>query len=320
MLGITEIATYLPSAKWSNYDRKDKFSLDDDFIENKIGVRALCVKEKSEKASDLCLHAFANLEKKGGVKREHVDCCIVVTQNPDFNIPHVSAIVHGKLGLSRACACFDISLGCSGYVYGLSSIISFMRENDLTNGLLFTADPYSDIIDTEDKNTALLFGDGATVTHISREAAWLPRKFSFGTSGADYKELLCDNGRLYMNGRAIFSFTATAVPGHIQALLADNNLTDADIDRYIFHQGSKYIVDTIRKRLGVSEDKVPFDMAEYGNTVSSSVPIILEKEMECGDNKMLIISGFGVGLSWGSAILEKNQYERSYHESNDGKH
>jgi 3-oxoacyl-[acyl-carrier-protein] synthase-3 len=180
-----------------------------------------------------------------------------------------------------------------------------MKNNNLKNGLLFTSDPYSDIVDAEDKNTNLLFGDGATVTCIGEEGVFIPKDFSFGTDGSNYKELMCEE-KLYMNGRAVFNFTAKTIPSHIQNLLEKNHLEDKDIDKYILHQGSKYIVDTIRKRLKVSEDKVPFDMYEYGNTISSSIPIILEKEMKNEKNKKIVISGFGVGLSWGSAIIEKN--------------
>lgn len=304
MLGIKEIASYLPEKRVSNYDKKIKFELDDDFIENKIGVKSHSLKEENEKSSDLCVKAFDNLIKKIDIDIESIDCCIVVTQNPDFNIPHTSAIVHGKLGLLNKCACFDISLGCSGYVYGLSNILAFMKNNGLKNGLLFTSDPYSDIIDKEDKNTALIFGDGSTVTYISEDAIFVPQDFSFGTNGGSYKELICED-KLYMNGRAVFNFTATIIPIHIQELLKKNELNDNNIDKYVLHQGSKYIVDTIRKRLKVDESKVPFDMYEYGNTISSSIPIILEKEIRNIKNNIIVVSGFGVGLSWASSILKK---------------
>lgn len=304
MLGIKEIASYLPEKRVSNYDKKIKFELDDDFIENKIGVKSHSLKEENEKSSDLCVKAFDNLIKKIDIDIESIDCCVVVTQNPDFNIPHTSAIVHGKLGLLNKCACFDISLGCSGYVYGLSNILAFMKNNDLKNGLLFTSDPYSDIIDKEDKNTALIFGDGSTVTYISEDAIFVPQDFSFGTNGGSYKELICED-KLYMNGRAVFNFTATIIPIHIQELLKKNELNDNNIDKYVLHQGSKYIVDTIRKRLKVDESKVPFDMYEYGNTISSSIPIILEKEIRNIKNNIIVVSGFGVGLSWASSILKK---------------
>lgn len=304
MLGIKEIASYLPEKRVSNYDKKIKFELDDDFIENKIGVKSHSLKEENEKSSDLCVKAFDNLIKKIDIDIESIDCCVVVTQNPDFNIPHTSAIVHGKLGLLNKCACFDISLGCSGYVYGLSNILAFMKNNGLKNGLLFTSDPYSDIIDKEDKNTALIFGDGSTVTYISEDAIFVPQDFSFGTNGGSYKELICED-KLYMNGRAVFNFTATIIPIHIQELLKKNELNDNNIDKYVLHQGSKYIVDTIRKRLKVDESKVPFDMYEYGNTISSSIPIILEKEIRNIKNNIIVVSGFGVGLSWASSILKK---------------
>ena len=303
MLGIKEIASYLPKRRVSNYDKKEKFELDDDFIENKIGVKYHTLKEDDEKASDLAVKAFENLSKKIDIDKSKIDCVVLVTQNPDFNIPHTSAIVHGKLGLEQNCACFDISLGCSGYIYGLSNIIAFMKSNGLKNGLLFTADPYSEIIDHEDKNTDLIFGDGATVTYVNEDALYRTIDFSFGTNGSAYKEILCDEN-LFMNGRAVFNFTATTIPKHIKVLLEKNGLTDANIDKYILHQGSKYIVDTIRKRLKVDEAKVPFDMYEYGNTVSSAVPMILEKELSDGNERMLL-AAYGIGLSWGSTILEK---------------
>ena len=304
MLGIQQIASYIPQTKISNYDKKEKFEVDNNFIENKLGVISQSIKENTDKASDLCIQAYNNLIKKTEINKEKIDCCIVVTQNPDYKLPHTSAIVHGKLNLSQNCACFDINLGCSGYVYGLSVVYSFMQSNNLKNGLLFTADPYSEIIDREDKNTALLFGDAATVTYISDHGYFIPTTFSFGTNGNSYQELICKN-KLYMNGRAVYNFTATTIPKHIQKFLKDNNLDDNNIDKYILHQGSKFIVDTIRMKLKVDKSKVPFDMYEYGNTVSSSIPIILEKEFNNDDNKTILLSGFGVGLSWASTILEK---------------
>jgi len=306
MLGIETIVTYIPETTKSNYDLKEKFELDDDFIENKIGVKYHAVKDDGFKSSDMCVKAFENLQEIANINREEIECCIVVTQNPDFNIPHTSAIVHGKLALPTNCAAFDISLGCSGFVYGLSNIISFMKNNGMKKGLLFTSDQYSDIVDKDDKNTALLFGDAATVTLISDDATLFPLDFTFGTNGKDYEELTCKD-KLYMNGRAVFSFTATTAPKHIKALLDKNNLTDDDIEKYYLHQGSKYIVDTIRKRLKVSLVKVPFDMAEYGNTISSSIPIMLAKELQSMPSGNYVLSAFGVGLSWASAIIKKQK-------------
>jgi len=303
MLGIAEIGRYIPNVRVSNVEKLAKFELDEDFLKNKLGVLSQSIKDEDEKTSDLCVKAFYDLEQKTEINKEDIECCIVVTQNPDYNIPHTSAIVHGKLALEESCACFDISLGCSGYVYGLSTIIAFMQNNGMKKGLLFTADPYSEIIDHDDKNTDLLFGDAATVTLISTEALYKPVDFSFGTKGKEYQQLLCDK-KLYMNGRAVFNFTATVVPKHIQNLMQKNNLSDAQIGRYILHQGSRFIVDTITKRLKIAQEKVPFNMLEYGNTVSSSIPLILAEEMK-SEHSYMLLSGYGVGLSWASTILQK---------------
>jgi len=305
MIGIEEIASYIPEKRISNYDKKEEYAIDDYFIEEKIGVKHVAVKDKNEDTSDLCVQAFNNLAKKTAINRDDIEVLVVVTQNPDERIPHTSAIVHGKLDIPEKCACFDVSQGCPGFVYGLSIIQSFMKENDFKKGLLFTADPYSKIIDRNDKNTSLLFGDAAAVTLISDNPLFITKKFTFGTIGKDYQNLSCKNGKLHMNGRAVFNFTAKYVPKDIKTLLEKNNLTFKKIDRFIFHQGSKYIVDTISKRLDLNSNKVVFDIYDYGNTVSSSIPIALEKELK--DNKILhiVISGFGVGLSIASTVLKK---------------
>ena len=304
-LGIEEIASYIPSNRISNYSMKESFGIDDSFIENKLGVDQKALKEAEEDTSHLCVEAYVNLTKKKPIVRNDIEALVVVTQNPDMKIPHVSAIVHGKLDLSEACACFDISLGCTGFVHGLSIIHSFMQHNGFKKGLLFTADPYSKIIDKNDKNTFLLFGDAATVTLISDNPLFVTGKFSFGTIGKQFNELFCHGEFLYMNGRSVFNFSAKYIPLDVSAVLKRNNMTLNDIDRFVFHQGSKFIVDAISKSLKLSKDKVPFDICSYGNTVSSSIPLILEKEMKKDNNINLLASGFGVGLSWASTILKR---------------
>ena len=304
MIGIKEIATYLPENKISNYDLLDKFNIDENFVKNKLGIEFRREKKENQKASDLCIEAFRNLEKKVNINKEEIDCCIVITQNPDFNIPHTSAIIHGKLGLKESCACFDISLGCSGYVYGLSIIISFMKENNLKKGLLFTADPYSDIINRDDKNTALIFSDASTVTLLEDKPLLILRDVSFGTYGKEY-DVLISKEYLSMNGRAVFNFTAKKIPQEIINLLEKNHLKDEDIDLYLLHPGSKYIIDTITSRLKVDKEKIPYEIYDYGNTVSSSIPIMLEKRLNNEKLNRILISGFGVGLSWATAILER---------------
>ncbi|HBM15455.1 MAG TPA: 3-oxoacyl-ACP synthase [Lentisphaeria bacterium] len=305
MLGIEETAYYIPEKRVSNFNRKEKFGIGDEFIRNKIGVEEIAVKSDLENTSDMCIAAYKKLKEKIEINNQDIDVVIVVTQNPDYSIPQTSAILHGVLGFKDECASFDISLGCSGFVYGLSVITSFMKANKFKKGLLFTADPYSKIVDPADKNTSLLFGDAATVTLITENPVFIAQDFVFGTNGACYKDLICENNTLYMNGRGIANFAIKIVPKDILALLERNNLEKEDIDKYLIHQGSKFIVDSLSKKIGLDESKVMYDISLYGNTVSSSIPILIEKIIKDESVDLALGSGFGVGLSWANVLLKR---------------
>jgi 3-oxoacyl-[acyl-carrier-protein] synthase-3 len=129
-------------------------------------------------------------------------------------------------------------------------------------------------------------------------------KFSFGTTGSHYNDLICKNGKLSMNGRAVFNFTAKVVPEDIKKLMQKNKIPKEAIDLFVFHQGSKIIIDTLTKKLDIPQEKVIFNISDFGNTISSSIPIILENELN-GSAKNILVSGFGVGLSWASTILRR---------------
>jgi len=305
ILGIEEIGRYIPETRISNYDRKDQFAIDDHFIEQKIGVRRVSRKAPQEETSDLCVSAFADLEGRSGLRREEVEVLVVVTQNPDFSIPHTSALVHGRLDLPESCACFDISLGCSGFVYGLSAITSFMTANGMHKGVLITADPYSKVVNPEDKNTALLFGDAAGATLISSRPRFIPGKFTFGTMGSEYDKLIARDGELYMNGRAVFNFAAKTIPPDIEKMAAKNGIAVDDIDRFLFHQGSKIIVETIARKLDVPLSKVPYAICDFGNSCASTIPLLLQSELSDLKVNTIAMSGFGVGLSWASGLLRR---------------
>jgi 3-oxoacyl-[acyl-carrier-protein] synthase-3 len=309
MTRIAAIGSYIPPKRESNYSKMEKFGLDDGFIVEKLGVEEVSRKAPDEETSDLCVKAFADLESRLGRRIEAVDCLIVCTQNPDGSgLPHTSAIVQGKLGLTQGCACFDVSLGCSGYVYSLSILKAFMRDNGLACGLLFTADPYSKILDPDDKGTVLLFGDAATATLLLDDGSpggWVPGPFRFGTRGKDGGALINRNGTLHMNGRAVFNFSATEVPAQVKALLKDAGFDPEDIDLFLFHQGSKYIVDELTKRLALPAYKVPLNLSGQGNTVSSSLPLLLQDRLYDLQLNRMLLSGFGVGLSWASCLLAR---------------
>jgi len=305
MQGIKDIAVYIPEKRNSNRDLLARFELEESFLVEKIGVLERAIKDESEDTSDMALEALERLIVQSGIARESIDVLVVITQNPDSNIPHVSALVQGKANLSNDCAAFDLSLGCSGYVYGVSVLQSFLASNGLSNGVLITCDPYSKIINLNDKNTVLLFGDAATATLISHEPKYVCESFVFGTQGDLTGALVCNNNQLHMNGREVFNFAAVKVPQTIQKLLQKANLEKADIDAYIFHQGSRYIVETLAKRLGIEIAKVRIDIESTGNTVSSSIPILLKQEIDSRVSKNIVLSGFGVGLSWASCICKK---------------
>jgi 3-oxoacyl-[acyl-carrier-protein] synthase-3 len=311
MIGVTAISEFMPERSLANADRLAEFCITREFLETKIGVARVTRMRDGQDTSDLCVAAFRSLHLEADIEPATVDCVVVCTQNPDVErIPHTSAIVHGKLGLRSDCASFDVSLGCSGYVYGLSVTASFMKENGLARGLLFTADPYSKIVNPKDKNTALLFGDAATVTLLevaeNGRGIWLPSDFRFLTLGSQGDALKVERGQLAMNGRAVFAFSATEAPRLIDMTLAHAGLSKDAVDLFLLHQGSKYIVDTVRTRLGVPPDKVPLKMSDFGNTVSSSIPLMLKDHLHRPEVSRIVLCGFGVGLSAASCLLTKH--------------
>lgn len=305
MNGIEAIAVYIPEQRVSNMAIREQFEVDEAFLKDKIGVLNRAIKGADEDTSDMAVKALERLLEQTGLAREAIELLVVVTQNPDSNLPHVSGLVHGKAKLSLDCAAFDVSLGCSGYVYGLSVLQSFLAGNGLSRGVLITCDPYSKVIDPADKNTVLLFGDAATATLVGPAQVLECGPFLFGTQGDMTGALVCKDGTLHMNAREVFNFAATTVPRHIEKLLNKANLTKDEVDCYLFHQGSRYIVETLAKRLGLDRDKVRMDIEETGNTISSSIPILLQRELAAKTTKTFVLCGFGVGLSWASCVCKR---------------
>jgi 3-oxoacyl-[acyl-carrier-protein] synthase-3 len=305
MIGIQYVSAYLPEAAIANALQAKGFDADEDFIRNKIGMLALSRKADTEQTSDMAVSAVLKLQEEHGVDVSQAQCLVLVTQNPDgHGLPHTSAVVHHRLNLPAACAVFDISLGCSGYVQALSVVKAFMQSQNMRQGLLVTADPYSKIINPADRDTAMLFGDGASATWLSDEAQWHIGVADFGIQSQQHDALQTrDDGHLYMNGRAVFTFAATQVPASVKRVLEKAQIGMADLDQVFLHQGSRYIVETLAKRIG-SEGKTPFAATAYGNTVSSSVPMLLAQHLQPEWHKVLLC-GFGVGLSWATCLLEK---------------
>lgn len=305
MLGIESVASYLPKGRINNLEQADHFQTDRAFVEHKIGVLTLPRFEEHDTVVNACVAAFKVLIEKKAIDLATIECVVLCTQNPDKGgLPHNSALIHAELGLKETCASFDIGLGCSGYVYGLSIIQAFMAAQGMKKGLLFTCDPYSRILNQEDKNTSLLFGDAASVTLISDTPSYVLSEAKFSTKGADSKALEKNNNILEMNGRAVFNFALKDVPKQINDVLNSANLKTENIDLFLLHQGSRFMLENVIKRAKIPLEKAPIRLAETGNTISSSIPLLLEKELDNAP-KMILMSGFGVGLSWATAIYKK---------------
>lgn len=314
-VGIRGIASFRPAGRLTNAEIVGRFAFASEFLSQKLGILERPVSGPEERTSDLCVEAAALLHDRNGLDFSQIGLLIVVTQTPDHLLPQTSAIVQQRLGLKKTVAAFDLNLGCSGFVYGLSTATSFMQANDIDHALLITAEQYSKILDPSDRNTVPLFGDAATATWLSRhEAVLVPGRFSFGTDGTHSKVVVAGRAAsptvesLRMDGRAIFSFAMSEVPGDVERCLASNGVSKNQIDLWVFHQASAYIIDALAKRMGLLQERVALAMAETGNTTSSTIPLTMDLRGVLADSKIrtVLISGFGVGASWASTVLRRS--------------
>ncbi len=308
MIGIQAIFSAIPAAPGvETAVRAQTVGVRRSELEERLGFTHLSRRYSGQDASDLCLAAAHRLFTALALETAHIDCLAVVTQNPDgYGIPHTGAVVQRKLGLPESSASFDLGLGGSGYVYGLSLMKGFMEGNALRRGLLFTAEPSSRMLDELDPQTGLLFGDAATVTLLSAEPKWIIGRSDFGTAGVRGRALEVRmelGGRLHLDEGALRDFALEYIPRSATRALELNGLRMADIDRVIVHQGGKALVELLGERLGAAA-KTGFHAAGYGDTSSSSIPIVLEQNLASTDRRVLI-SGFGSGLSWATMVLSK---------------
>lgn len=282
--------------------------------------------------SDLCVSAANQLLEKLNWEKSEVDCLIFVTQTPDYILPATSCIIQDRLGLSKDCYSLDISLGCSGWVYGLSVISALMQNGFFKKGILLTGDTTTVTKSPKDKSTFPLFGDAGTATALEYKMSASGFKFHFGTDGSGFESIMIKDGgfrhpfsegslkekeyengivrndlQSTLNGANVFTFGIGRAPKSVKALLEKFEISIDSIDYGIFHQANKMMNEKIRTKLGLSEEQVPYSIGEYGNTSSASIPLTMCKLF--GNNliktkKNIVASGFGVGLSWGSVYFE----------------
>lgn len=334
MAYISAISYHVPSAVLTNdtINREHpEWSIEK--IAAKTGIHNRHIAAADEFSSDLAEAAALKLFSEHNIDKSSIDFLLLCTQSPDYFLPTTACLLQARLGLSTASGALDFNLGCSGFVYGLGLAQGLVVSQQARNVLLITAETYSKFINPKDKSNKTLFGDAAAACLISAEQNGLKGdigQFVYGTDGIGGEHLIVKNGgmrnyhvvgsdqldengeftrnddNLYMDGRAIFNFTAFKVPVLIEQILEKHGVSLSDIDLFVFHQANAFMLETIRRKVGIPKEKFFIHMESCGNTVSSTIPIALwaannEKLLR---GKKVLLAGFGVGLSWGATIIQ----------------
>lgn len=281
--------------------------------------------------ADMCQAAAEKLIEELGWDKKDVDILILVTQTPDYYMtPATACVLQEKLGLPTTCYAADVTLGCSGWVYGLSIIASLMQNGAIKKGLLLAGDTFTRTCGLDDKSTYPLFGDAGTATALEYVSGDSGLRFGFNTDGKGYEAIIIRNGgfrhplpelpsvpfsddlkevSVELEGMDVFSFGINKAPKSVKNLCEKFSIDINGVDIFAFHQANLMMNEMIRKKLKISESKVPYSLGEYGNTSSASIPLTLvsaeAEKLRKGYNK-IIACGFGVGLSWGSVYFETN--------------
>lgn len=292
-----------------------KISLKKNFIEkkwdykkifNSTGIKFIRKTQQNETSFDLGLNASKKIFKKFPKKK--IDGLIFVSQSLETNLPSSSCKLQYKLELRKNILTFDINQGCSGFVYGLSVANSLILNMQAKNILLVCSDTYTKYINFNDKVSYPIFSDGASATIISKNKKSNIIDFEYLTIGEGHSDLcLNKDSRLYMNGKKVLMFTMEEVPKVVNKILKRNNLKIKDIDHFIFHQASKVVLDNLKRKIKIDEEKFHVNISKIGNTVSSTIPILFcdllkKKKIKRGDT--ILIAGFGVGLSIAASIIK----------------
>lgn len=328
---IAAVDYFLPEAVLSNEDLEAQFpEWSVDKIASKTGIHQRHISGPDEFSSDLATAAGRALFASKGIDPASIEYLIVCTQSPDYFLPSTACIVQERLDLPTTAGATDITLGCSGYIYALGLAKGLIESGQVSNVLIITADTYTKFINPLDKSVRTIFGDGAAATLVTDDGdAESLDGITYGTNGAGAKSLIVPHGGLrageglqpksdvaarsldasgydlYMDGPDIFNFTLEVVPPSVEAILGKAGLTGDDIDLYVFHQANAFMLDHLRKKLGVPTEKFFVALADFGNTVSSTIPIALteaERQGALTPGMRVMLLGFGVGLSWGGLV------------------
>jgi 3-oxoacyl-[acyl-carrier-protein] synthase-3 len=330
---IKHISYYLPEEILDNATLASMFpEWSVEKIALKTGVSQRHIAARDEFTSDMAVKASKKLFDEYNISPADIDYILLCTQSPDYNLPTTACIVQAALGIPTSAGALDFNLGCSGYIYGLSLAKGLVAAKIANNILLITSETYSKYIHQEDKANRTIFGDAATATLISGDGEGLEIKdFVLGTDGSGAENLIVKKGGskyashadneltvdefgnksnencLYMNGSEIFNFTIDAVPKLVRSTLQKNNKHLDQIDLFVFHQANKYMLNHLRKKIGIEEEKFLYHLENFGNTVSSTIPIVLKEALTqkiIKPDMSILLAGFGVGYSWGGVVLQ----------------
>lgn len=318
-VGITGLGVHVPDRVFTNKDLEQYVDTTDEWIVERTGIRERRFAAKEEALTDIAAPAAVAAMSNAGVDAASIDLIVVATVTPDMMFPTSSALLADSLGMPDAAA-YDLLAGCTGFMYAVAQAYSMVSSGLSKRALVVGGDVLSKILDWEDRSTLVLFGDGAgavVVEHVDEggflgfelgadggggENLWLPG------SGSRYFE---DGDKLVkMNGREVFKFATRVMVSSAQKVLDECGLTVDDIDVYVPHQANKRIIDHAAHKLGIPEEKVVVNVDRYGNTSSGSIPLALADAAADGrlrEGELVLMTGMGAGLTWGSALIEWNQ-------------
>ncbi len=304
-LSIIKTSHYTPNNVVSNDDLKEFIDTSDEWITSRTGVSTRCF-AKEETNIDLAMHVANDLMKE--ISPEEIGAILVATFTPDYQTPSMACMVQKHLGLSSNVLAFDLNAACSGFLYGLYVARGLLLQDSTKKILLIGSEKISPYMDFTDRNTCILFGDGAGGVLLTL-ADHKNDSFTFQTFGDD-DSIVCrrmmEDPYIHMNGKAVYSFAVNAVLTGIQEVLTKSNKNLTEIDHFVCHQANIRIIKHVYEKLNLNPDKFFINLNKYGNTSGASIPIALSEMnqqslLSVGDT--LILVGFGAGLTWGASLL-----------------
>lgn len=303
--GIIGMGQFVPEKEVTNLDLEKIMDTSDEWIRTRTGIEARRIADDEMDTSDMGVRAAEQAVKNAGISPEEIDLIIVATVTPDYRFPSVATMIQHQIGAKNAAA-MDISAACAGFMYGIVTAKQFVETNDYKHVLVVGVEKLTKAVDWSDRNTAVLFGDGAgaaVVSQVSEGRGILA--FELGADGSGLNHLY-QKDYIKMNGREVFKFAVRQMGESCVSVLEKAGLQKEDVDFLLPHQANIRIMEAARQRLDLPREKMSVTINKYGNTSSASIPITLMEELNAGnikDDDLLIMVGFGGGLTWGAIAM-----------------